>query len=181
MKRFLIVVASALLTGVSVSSSRAAQQPLAGDWIGTLNFEGKQELIHLHFKVEQDKLTGTLDLPLKEQMNLPISQVRVENSLLHFEWQSKSEALIFDGRLETNAISGNVRQGEVQGALQMMRTVKVGPQVYEQIAGLYEIAPGKVIFIPQHPRGPIFVDYESGGTGFLFPQSENSFFAGPSL
>ncbi|HEV3470803.1 MAG TPA: hypothetical protein VG148_15885, partial [Pyrinomonadaceae bacterium] len=113
-----------LVCGCSLQS-HAAQQSLEGDWVGTLKLEDRQDRVDVHFRVEQGSVKGAVDLPLRGQMGLALSSVRLDSPRVSFEWQEKSGGVTFNGRLADGAMSGEVRQGEAQGTLQLVRIARV--------------------------------------------------------
>lgn len=181
MKKLFVVNTLLLLFCGLYATAFGFQQPLEGDWVGTLKFKNSQDRVDVHFRVEQGNIKGTVDVPLREQMSLALSNISLDSYRVSFEWQDKSGAIIFNGQLADGAISGEVRQGEAQGTLQLVRIAKVDPQVYDQYSGLYEVSSNKLISIARFPPGPVFIDYETGRTGALSPLSQDTLFAGPAF
>ena len=176
MKRVTLVNALILLCGLSVTSF-CAQQSFEGHWVGALRLQGQEERVDADFNTEQGEVKGTIAFPLKEQ-NLALSKIRLAGSRLEFGWQDQTATVTFNGEFTDGMISGEVRQGETRGTLQLIRTAKVDPKIYDDYAGLYEVSPNKLIAIALFPPGPVYVDYETGRTGALFPLSGDTLFGG---
>ena len=181
MKRKQIVGILLLLVCGFFMPSHAAQESLEGNWVGTLKIQDRQDRVDAHFQVEQGNIKGTVDVPLKGEMNLHLLNINLDASRVRFEWQEQTRTFLFNGQLIDGAISGEVRQGETQGTLQLVRTAKVDPKVYDQYSGLYEVSPNKLISIARFPPGPVFTDYETGRTGALSPLSPDTLFAGSAF
>lgn len=176
----MISILSLLVCGFFLPSY-AAQQSLEGDWVGTLRLKDKEERVDVHFKTEQGEIKGTIDFPLKEQMNLALSKINSVAPRVSLEWQDQGGTIVFNGQLSDGTISGEVRQGESQGTLALVRVAKVDPKIYDEYAGVYEVSPNKLITIARFPPGPVYIDYESGRTGALSPLSDNTLFGGPAF
>lgn len=181
MKRLLMSVFIALLICGCWRPSFAAQQALEGDWVGTLTFQEKPDLINTHFKAEGNSINGSVDYPLQKQMNLALSKISLVASRVHLEWQGRSGTTVFDGYLKDGMISGDVQQGETRGSLQLAQVAEVNPESYDHYDGLYELDHNKLILIRRSQSGLTYLDFSSGRIGMLFPSSASTFFAGPAF
>src|SRR5881392_4047328 len=98
MKKLTTIVFALLLCG-SWLPAYAAQQPLAGDWIGQIDFGKEWQRINFHFTVEKEGLKGTLDLTDQGRIGLPLKSIVVESAHLRIEWQGRSGLATYNGEI----------------------------------------------------------------------------------
>jgi uncharacterized protein len=158
-----------------------AQEPLHGDWVGGVQLGSNWIYIQAHFKAEGSGLTGTLDIPRPNAMGLPLSQIRVESTGIHFELKTSFGISIFDGQLKQDIIEGNAQQNGQRGSFQLIRIAKVDTNKY---VGAYQVNADRYIYIrrwveSRDPNNLQYIDSGSGRLSTLFPRSETSFFSGP--
>jgi pimeloyl-ACP methyl ester carboxylesterase len=192
MKRLVIIKTLILLFyGLCVTTTFGFQQSsLEGDWQGQVKFDGKEMRLDAHFKNENGNIKGTVEYPLREQIKfdaqqtgqLELTQIRVDSSQVHFQWQEESKIFVFDGQVKNNTISGSIQQGEKRGTLDLVRPAKIESKLFDEYAGLYEVKPNQVIQLSRPPNAPVllYVNFVSGRHGGLLPLSENTFSAGPA-
>src|SRR6267378_8656566 len=99
MKRMAMIGIFMLLCFGSRVLPCAAQQSLDGDWIGGIDFGKSWQSINLHFRTDQQVITGTLDLPQQGRNGLPLNRVVLESSHVRIEWQGRSGLAIYEGQL----------------------------------------------------------------------------------
>jgi pimeloyl-ACP methyl ester carboxylesterase len=167
-------------------STSIAQEIIEGDWIGEFTIAEKSTYFRACFKSEGKMIKGTLDFPLQNLTKQDLSQVRLDSLHVHFELSKEKEALIFDGKLEKERLSGTVKQGEQQGTFELIHIAKVDQKIYEQYIGDYELGPNIYVSIFKTAQAAeegqfSFHDFGSGRIGNLFPLSETTFFTGPSF
>lgn len=124
-----------------------AQQSLNGDWIGGIDFGNSWQSINLHFKTDQQGITGTLDLPQQGRNGLPLNRVVLESSHVRIEWQGKSGLAIYEGELKDGGIVGKFQQGETRATFQLAHVAKVDPKIYDQYVGSYKLGHDKFVDI----------------------------------
>jgi dienelactone hydrolase len=162
----------------------AAQNALDGDWIGGIDFGNSWQSINLHFKTENEKLTGTLDLPEQGRNGLPLDRVVVDSSHVRIEWQGRSGLAIYEGEFRDGGIIGSFQQGETKATFILAHEARINPKIYDRYAGSYKLAPGRFIDIgpDDGSDGRLrFLDSRTGRFGVLYPSSESEFFSGPSF
>jgi len=167
-------------------STSIAQEIIDGDWIGEFIIAEKATYFRACFISEGKMIKGTLDFPLQNLTNQELSQISLDSLHVHFELPKEKEALIFDGKLEKERLSGTVKQGEQQGSFELIHIAKIDPKIYEQYIGDYELGPATYVSIFKTAQAAeegqfSFHDFESGRIGNLFPLSETEFFTGPSF
>ncbi len=159
----------------------AAQTTLEGEWVGSLNLGEKPAFVKVRFKNEQTGATGNIDIPFQRRMNFALSEIETNSSRVRFKLSEQLGATEFEGQIKDGAIGGNVRRGALSGTFQIVRVAQIDRRIYEQFSGLYEFAPNKLVSITNFPPGPVYIDYETGRTGVLFPLSENTLFSGQAF
>ena len=162
----------------------AAQGSLAGDWIGGIDFGNSWQPINLHFKTDQQGITGTLDLPQQGRNGLPLNRVVLESSHVRIEWQGRSGLAIYEGELRDGGIMGNFRQGETKATFILAHETRIDPKIYDRYAGSYKLKSDRFIDIgpDDESDGRLrFLDSKTGRFGVLYPTSDSDFFSGPSF
>ena len=162
---------------------QAARQPLAGDWIGQIDFGQSWQRINFHFKVEGQSITGTLDLPRQGRLASPLKQVTLDSSRVRIEWQGSQGLAVYDGRLQGGEIWGEFQQGETKRPFRVVRTGMFDPKESARYAGSYRIGRDRFIDVgpfSENEDRPIFFDSRTRRSGVLYALSETEFFSGPS-
>ncbi|HZZ43450.1 MAG TPA: alpha/beta fold hydrolase [Tepidisphaeraceae bacterium] len=156
----------------------------AGDWAGAFQLRDaiwSDFLIHL--KSTDNGLAGTTDMLQNFIMDHQLDAVITQANAVRFELNEKDIHLSFAGKLENNAIIGQVRRNGQESAFRLDRVVKTNP---DRFAGTYQLAPDHYIVItPVHitfegVRLLTSFDLQSGQLQPLFPRSDTTFFTGPS-
>jgi len=161
----------------------AAQQSLDGIWVGGFDTgNGFWAIVNVHFKSDQEGLKGTIDLPISNQIGLPLEHLTVAPPTIHFEFQGRNGRAIYQGRISDGTISGEFQQAERRGSFKLARGATYSLKMFEPYYGDYQLRRDKFIWIGGlHEIGgkPAFVESWSGRSGVLYPSSETSFFSGP--
>lgn len=177
--RFGGVTLGAVLLGASVAHADGGT--LEGRWIG--GFDNRNTTVVLEATFERTpQLSGTIDLPQRGEAAIPLYNVAQRGRAMSFEIPGKDGNLLFDGKFETpGRLAGSVRQGLAYTRFALLKIAPVTADDMAGVYGTYEWAPGKVLLVAPGQERPVYVDYESGRTGALFPISRDEFVAGPSL
>jgi len=183
--RKLTIIAFALLCFGGWLPCNAAQTWLEGDWIGQIDFGNEWQRINFHFKPGNQGTTGTLDLPSQERDGLPLKQVVLNSSRVHFEWQARSELATYDGQIKDGAISGDFKQGAAKGTIHVVHVANAQAdlKLYSQYEGSYKLGADRFIDICpffEDENRPIFFDSKTRRTGVLYALSDTEFFSGAS-
>jgi uncharacterized protein len=158
-----------------------AQEPLHGDWVGGVQLGSNWIFIQAHFTAQGSGLTGTLDIPIYNAMELTLSKIRADSTDIHFELNTSFGTSIFDGQLQQDTIEGGAQQSGQRGRFQLIRIAKVDSDKY---VGAYQVNADRLISIrrwveSKDPNILLYIDSGSGRLSTIFPRSETSFFAGP--
>ena len=183
MKRLIMLGLFALLYCNAAPPCRAAQHPIAGDWIGQIDLGQNWQRINFHLKAEGRKITGTLDLPRQNRLGLPLKLVTLDSSRVRIEWQGNQGLAIYDGQLKDGEIVGELQQGETKRPFRVVRTRMFDPKESQRYAGSYSLGKNNFIDIgpfSENEDRPIFFDSRTRRTGILYALSETEFFSGPS-
>jgi pimeloyl-ACP methyl ester carboxylesterase len=179
------VIALALASLFSLPTTGRANPvepvPVEGDWIG--GFEGQDGTIYLsaHFEPENGRLAGRVDLPLRGDLNIPLSSIAVGEQRLSFEVPGSGGSLQFDGKRRDRTVSGSVRQAFASTSFEMVKLLPVGAQTIADVSGDYELEAGHVILVNHTPSGLLYLDQTIGRIGLLYATGPDCFVAGPSL
>ncbi|MGI9527037.1 MAG: prolyl oligopeptidase family serine peptidase [Weeksellaceae bacterium] len=109
MKNFKILIALPILL---FSITTMIGQTIQGDWNGTLNIQGQELPLVLHFSGEGDALAGTMDSPAQGATGLPLDKVSFNNNVLTFSMAQAG--FNFTGELKGEAIEGIFKQGPME-------------------------------------------------------------------
>jgi uncharacterized protein len=153
MKSLLLTLAACVL------AEAAGDAPFAGDWMGSLDINGRALRIALHLKHDDGRWTGTFDSPDQGASGLVMDQVEVNGDKL--VWKMAAAGIVYEGALDTGsgAISGTLLQGGAKLPLQFKHA-----------------APAAPLPRPQEPKPPY--PYVSENVSYPNPQAEGVRLAG---
>jgi uncharacterized protein len=181
MRRYFVAVGAALM--LLAMTGTALGETLDGNWVG--GFERGKDWIFVlaHFRVGDNGIQGTYDIPLEFTAGRSLNQVSLTGSRVRFEMPRKPSGGHFDGTLKNGAISGGVTE---EGCRLPFHLRRLAASRVANIAGTYEVAKGHSIHIrPWVEMGRsdarLFIDFQTGRVGMLFPVSATTFITGPSL
>jgi pimeloyl-ACP methyl ester carboxylesterase len=186
---FIIVL---VIISLECASSCTAQNSVEGDWLGEFKVGQESTFIKASFRSHSGDVEGRIYIPrfmpvdarLEGSQGFSLTAIRIQVSSVHFGLSRNSGQLVFDGRINDGAITGEVRDNGKQGVFQLVRLAEVDPRLAAQYAGSYEIRPGCFISLGPFDEADdrlMFVEHPSGRTGILYPLSETTFFSGPSV
>jgi uncharacterized protein len=176
-----------LTLALGVAANRAtffvnatAQQTLDGDWTGEIKL-GKETIpLNVYFKRGPDGEIGSVEM--LGQKDLALASVRLQSDRLQFELPREPGSFSFDGLLQLDAITGEVRRGTERGSFNLVKIAKIANQTLEQYVGTYEFSPDHLIAISLSPSfGMTFVDYQTGELRNLATSSETTCSFGPAI
>ncbi len=154
---------------------------LTGDWVGTVTFAQKPVPMRLHFVTKGENLAGTITIPTERILNSSLTNFKSDSNKFHFELETPSGPMNFDGTLNENSIQGTLKQKDLQGNFEVIHLFSVEPKKY---FGIYEFNPKQHIYIRTWDElgdnQLTFFD-DSGGAGPLYPSTETNFYAGSGL
>jgi pimeloyl-ACP methyl ester carboxylesterase len=117
-----------------------AQEALVGDWQGEIGPGILNLGVIVHFKLD-NKLTGRIDIPAQQSMDVPLEILEVTESNIRFAIQGVPGQPTFEGRLEQDTLSGTFTQSgqSLPFNLERMGTSSAqGPAVIESYLGNWE-------------------------------------------
>ena len=181
MKKLSLIGIVMLAIGYQSVLASQAQQTIEGNWTGGIDSGNQWQTVNFSFTREGESIKGTLDFPDQNRTGLALNRVVFESPHIHIEFQGRTSLLVFDGTVAADSISGEVVQGDQKAKFRVVRVMKVDPKLTEEYSGSYQLGPDRFIDI-----GPIgdrlwFIDSKTRETRFLYPESETSFFSGPSI
>jgi len=95
-----------------------AQQPLSGNWEGSIQIMGQRLAIIVHF--ENDS-TATIDIPQQNAAGLRLTNVRYQHPNMRFELPAGPGLATFEGVLKDEEITGEFKQAGVAGTFRLTR------------------------------------------------------------
>jgi len=102
-----------------------AQQPLSGDWAGSIHVMGGELGIIVHF--ENDS-TATIDIPQQNAKALKLTNVQHQPPNVHFELPAGPGLATFDGVMKDGHIAGEFKQAGATGTFELRPAEKMNPQ-----------------------------------------------------
>jgi uncharacterized protein len=163
----------------------AAAEPLAGDWIGQIDFESNWQRVYLHISADKEIIKGTIDFPQQGRQKLSMRSVSRNAANVHMEFQDKLALATFDGKLSGDTLAGEYIQGAVKAGFHLVRAASAQSdlKLCGEYAGSYKLGPDRFVdlapFSEDEDR-PIFFDSKTRRTGVLYATSATEFFSGPS-
>ncbi len=146
----LFLLLSACVVSGCTEAQDASFHEIEGHWEGAISVMGQELIIKVDFAVDEDVLSGTIDIPQQGAFQLPLTNIKYESPKIHFELPVPNAKADFDGVLAGDEISGDFLQSGVKGSFNLKRMV---PE-----AGVSEapVAAGKAEdIILQTPTGKI--------------------------
>ena len=190
-----------LLTALAVVifmplTAQAQSSALEGEWVGGfwigeissyLRFDVVSEAQQLRIVLAAVSPGGPQGSALRDLAR--------DGSVVRFVLALGTEVFAFEGQLQGDSLVGLVRSGVQEGSFDLVRTrsqAQYDPAFFGRYEGAYEIAPNQLIFVRRHdylsPRAPygfdrtrLFYMDEFGNYRLLYPSSDSTFFAGPSM
>ena len=154
---------------------------LTGDWVGNVRFAQKPVPMRLHFETKGENLAGTITIPTERILNSSLTNFKSDSNKFHFELETPSGAMNFDGTLNENSIQGTLKQKDLQGNFEVIHLFSVDPKKY---FGIYEFNPKQHIYIRTWDElgdNQLTLFDDSGEVGPLYPSTESNFYAGSGL
>jgi uncharacterized protein len=176
-----IVVLTLAATGM------ARNKPdISGEWFGELPLPNEWQLLQLHIEGGTQEIKGSLDLPLREAMNVPLKKVRWSTTEVAFEASTPLGDLEFQGNSRDGRLEGVVKglkSAEPRASFRLARLAKIEFAPY---TGGYETDDGRLIAIAPWIEQTIglttlsvaYSDTLTGRAGSLFPLSATRFVSG---
>lgn len=104
------------------------QSVLAGAWEGTIDVSGVSLQMRVVFTESGDGLAAAIDIPQQGASGLPLREVSLTGSTVHFELPTGAAAAVFEGELSGTTIAGTFTQGPAVGKFSLTRAAEVTPQ-----------------------------------------------------
>ena len=177
LKAFLLMTLTimAVLSPFSlVSHAQQSAGALTGEWVGNIEPPGKSEFARLSLTEN----AGEMRRPL----NAKLSLVQCEGDRVRLELSSIK--LVMTGILTGDVIEGEAEVPGTKARFNLVRTVKVAPEILARYVGAYRFRNGEYMVIDSFPDTPdtLWVtDVKSGEARAVFPRSETQFTGGPLL
>jgi uncharacterized protein len=108
-----------LATGVGTA---AAQFPAAGHWEGAITIMGQDLGIAVDIAGAAAAPKATIDIPQQGAKGLALTNVRINDQLVHLELPAGPGLAVFDGVLRDDAISGTFTQAGMKGTFQLKKS-----------------------------------------------------------
>src|SRR5216684_1942545 len=129
----IIVITLVLLLQGCSASSRKTPDAVTGRWQGIAEIPGKKAKAIVDFNQNANgSLSATISVPDERLLGKPLTNVRYQPPLLHFELQATERTIIFDGSRNGEVISGTIRSGEIAAPLSLRHVGSVPPTPYKQ-------------------------------------------------
>ena len=171
----------AVVTSSTVWAQAAAPET---SWVGEFIIGGQSTPIVLRDRSGTPGAVSGMDLPGKGARDVPLKNVSIAKDVSHFELQGGPELITFDGERSHDGIRGTVTQGEKKGDFTLVRTQSVSAARIRELAGSYQLAPGRIVDMGPMDEGGgqlVYLDNQTRRMGPLIGLSDSRFISGPSL
>lgn len=123
-KARLFVPAAILAAATLVSAAGQDAKPFVGDWTGAIDIAGQTFDIALHFKMDQEKPAGTVDVPAQGATGLPLEGIAIEGRGIAFFIGGVPGEPAFKGTLDEagTAMSGSFTQSGYEGTFAVKKS-----------------------------------------------------------
>lgn len=177
-------LASASTTPAATAAAPAAAPAPEIQWVGEFRIGGQATPIVLRDRSATPGAASGMDVPSKGARDIPLKNVKIGGGASHFELQGGPDLYVFDGKRTHHGISGTVKQGALTGEFTLVQTQQASPALVRELAGSYQLAPGRVVDMGPMDEGGGQLAYLDNGTrrmGPLISLSDTRFASGPSL
>lgn len=177
------------LTSIEAQPARS-QAALSGEWVGVLRVRAETLYVRLGITAVANDIAVTVLASLPR----PLKVTRAEPIAPGLRLSLADRADTVHARLELvgDTLSGRLsHRDDARGDFTLVRTATINSALYDDYAGIYELGPGRLVFVRRQDRlsskPPFEIDRSwlqfiesSGRTRLLFPADQVSFFAGPA-
>lgn len=172
-----LVCALCALTSPSLVQAEAT---LEGRWIG--GFRGREDLVAVEVTFTDQGPAAVMDVPQRAEFGIPLHAIRLKGDRLSFELPAAQHNMLFEGRVGPGRIEGSVRQGAAgYSRFELLKLATPGAADLKGICGTYSWGTDKVLLVAPSGDSLIYVDYDSGRTGALYPIGRDRFVGGPTV
>jgi len=165
-------------------------RPITGEWVGSIELNGELIYLRIEFGSQETRHTVTVHsmMPGNSGTTTPVRQRGRE---LRFELPGSSGTLKFSGEVCGAELAGSVTRHGQRGRFHLRRKAAIHPDLYDEYAGAYELAPQEILYIRRGDRLTVnppstiekswlYFMNDSGRIRILTPSSETTFYAGPT-
>src|ERR1700744_499465 len=110
-----------------LGTATAAPTNLTGSWSGAFVKNGDPLPVTLVFNPADGGWNGTFNSDAQQASDIPISAVTLKGPSIHFELRGDESALVFDGALQGEVVSGIFTDGATKGSFHLMHDDRVRP------------------------------------------------------
>jgi pimeloyl-ACP methyl ester carboxylesterase len=175
------VTAGVALAAALVCGRLDAAPSHVGAWIGGVWGTTDTFFVKVTLGGEGAAAAGRIDFPVRNEWSILLEAVKVSGDRVSFEVPTAGSNLRFDGSLDGDRLTGQVRQNGGSASFELTRATIGDDPDFSQLEGDYEFEPGAVLMIYRSPLGPTYVDYRTGRTGLLYRLADGRYVAGPTL
>lgn len=104
-----------LLALLLIASFAFSQNKIDGMWYGAVNLPMVELEILTKFESDNGKITGLMDIPVQQTVNIPINNISIEGNNVKFEILSGPQTGYFSGELNNDKIKGTFTQSGLEG------------------------------------------------------------------
>ena len=154
---------------------------ITGHGVGWYEIQTEKVYTEIRFRMKEGHIRAVADLRFEGDMGMDLTHIALQGSRLHFELQNPSGVLIFDGEVSNGVISGKVHQGERSGIFTFICVFDMEPSLCNQYQGIYQQESHGLVSIGKGPLSLYWFEHDSGKFRTLFPVSETTMIAGPTM
>ncbi len=175
-----------LMFGVVQVNAYGNQNSIEGNWIGEMKFENAAKFVKIKFASANNSLKADLEIPglSAEVPKFALENVKFEDRKIHFELNSKSLQIRFEGRVENDEIVGDAIQGNSSGKIRLICEVNLSQKQIADFYGIYQVNPDRFIWVGKFIElgsQPFFFDSLTGRFGPLYSLSHSDLVSGQTI
>jgi pimeloyl-ACP methyl ester carboxylesterase len=181
MHYFALFLTLALTSSNGLATPLTAPSTMQGQWAGVLTDGAGSLYVVLSFATTSTgSLVATIAYPKENERVLPVPSSYFEGTQLRLATSKDGKAILIDGIVEQDRITGTYRYGANQGALELWPLRQRPRADLLPYTGDFSDERGHDIIVSESLGVLYFLDLTSGRTGRLYPLSGNQFFGGPT-
>jgi hypothetical protein len=176
-----LFVTLALLSNNAMAAPLTATGALQGSWAGVLTDGARSLYLVLTFAATSNgSIVATVSYPSESEGALPVPSSSFGNAQLRLAMNKQGEAIVVDGTVEADRITGAYRYGPYVGTLELWPLRQRPRADLLPYVGDFSDEGGHSVVISESLGVLYFLDLTSGRTGRLYPLLRNQFFGGPT-
>ena len=175
----ILVFVIMILTMLLAPSAHAQVPDLLGDWVGGYEVDGRWHFVEAHFELRGDEVIGSLDFRFDMNTVAFVDGLTVAGETVQFSLARGEEPLVFNGRINTNQLSGTATHNSMSGTFNLTRVYdELDREIFAEYIGTYQLENEMVLIRSIQDFGVYYAFYTGQQRDVrLYPLSGTLFFS----